>query len=38
MTSYDLSKKVDIIADLHIKQLYEKMLLSFKLNQAQVRT
>jgi hypothetical protein len=35
MTSYDLSKKVDIIADLHIKQLYEKMLLSFKLNQAQ---
>ena len=38
MTSHDLEKKLDIIADLHIKQLYEKMLASFKLNQVQVRT
>lgn len=36
MTSHDLDKKLDIIADLHIKQLYEKMLASFKLNQVQV--
>ena len=38
MTSHDLDKKLDIIADLHIKQLYEKMLASFKLNQVQVRS
>lgn len=35
MTTYDLTKKLDIIKDLHVKQLYEKMILSFKLNQVQ---
>ena len=36
MTTYDLTKKLDVIKDLHVKQLYEKMILSFRLNQVQV--
>jgi len=35
MTTYDLTKKLDVIKDLHVKQLYEKMILSFRLNQVQ---